>query len=986
METRFFAKRSRLACRAALLFAILCGPLHAQTPEWIWSHPQALEAEPGETAWFRKEFSIGFPAERAELIAAGDDQITLYLNGEEVARSLDWQRPLRVEVTHAMRTGGNLLAAVGKNGAQGPAAIFVQLEIRSPNQFGVFVVSDRSWLSSRSGADGWERIDFKPEGWKPAVSLGKLGVAPWGDVLGAPRATPAESLTLLPGFKAELLRSALPEEGSWVCMTIDHKGRFIISPDPGGLIRLTLDAEGQAGQVERIELPVGGAQGLLYAFESLYVNGKGPDGPAVYRLRDSTGNDQFDQMETLIKFSDGGDHGPHAIVLGPDKMIYVMNGNHTKVPKEISPESPYQNYAEDHLLPQQWDANGHARGILAPGGYLLRTDPDGKHWELLMGGFRNTYDFDFNPEGEMFTFDSDMEWDLGAPWYRPTRINHAVIGGEYGWRSGTGKWPEYYPDSLPGTVDVGLSSPTGVKFGAHSHFPPKYRKALFAADWVFGKIFAVHLEPQGASYSGTFETFLSGKPLAVTDLEFGPDGAMYFIIGGWRTQSGLYRVTYIGDEPAGSAANEKDLAETAAGQETEAAAARALRRKLESFHGKKDPAAIDLAWPHLNSPDRWLRYAARVAIESQDPSLWADRALAEWRPAASIQALLALARTGDRSLQTALLESLEQLAYRPLTESQLLDALRVLQLCFIRMGKPDQEMITDILRILSSRYPAPAQTLNFELSQLLVYLGDPQVIAKTLDLMAKAPTQEEQLHYAFVLRNVQTGWTPEQRRIYFSWFNRALREYRGGASFEQFLINIRNEAAAKLSDAERVELASILEERKPAAAPAAAPRPFVRDWTMAELLPVLDQAGQGRSITSGKEAFAAAQCFQCHRMGSEGGSLGPDLTSAANRFNRRDLLESILLPSNVISDRYQTFSITLMDGQEIDGTITEETDATLVLIVNPMTQERLEIPKTEIQSRLLSKTSTMPEGLLNGLEKEEILDLLAYLESGGEAN
>ena len=54
-------------------------------------------------------------------------------------------------------------------------------------------------------------------------------------------------------------------------------------------------------------------------------------------------------------------------------MIYVMNGNHTKLPRGLSPASPHKNFQEELLLPRQWDAGGHAVGILAPGGHVLRT-------------------------------------------------------------------------------------------------------------------------------------------------------------------------------------------------------------------------------------------------------------------------------------------------------------------------------------------------------------------------------------------------------------------------------------------------------------------------------------------------------------------------------------------------------------------------------------------------------------------------------------
>ncbi|MBI3852489.1 MAG: c-type cytochrome [Verrucomicrobia bacterium] len=976
-------------CRFVVTLSILLlsFAVEAQVPEWIWHDEQGAAPQPSDVRFFRKQFNVGFKAQKVELTASGDDEITVYLNGKEVANSSDWKKPVTVEVTGAMREGNNALAVRGKNRTADTAAVVVKLEVRSPNMSAMFVVTDRSWLSSPVVTNGWETPEFATAGWTHAVSLGKMGVAPWGEVFKPPLATPAESLTVLPGFKAELLKSASSREGSWICMTADNLGRLIISPekDEAPLLRITLTAEGKIAKTETIPTPVRAAMGLLYAHDSLYLNGHGPQGVGLYRLIDKNQNDQFDADEvTLLKNFDGDtEHGYHAVVLGPDGMIYVMNGNHTKVPPGVAPDSPYQNYAEDLLLPRQWDARGHAKGVLAPGGYVLRTDAEGKKWELLYGGFRNTYDFDFSPDGEMFTFDSDMEWDVGAPWYRPTRILHCVIGGEYGWRSGTGKWPVYYPDSLPSVVDLGLSSPTGVKFGTHSNFPQKYREAMFAADWAYGKIFAVHLQPRGASYTGTFETFLSGKPLAVVDLEFGHDGAMYFIVGGWKIQSGLYRVSYVGD-PVGS---QPIASETKTKNRTEdklAAEQRAIRHRLESFHGKRNADAIDFAWPYLNSDDRWLRYAARVAIESQDVSLWQKRALEETRVNASITALLALARRGDRSQQDGLLQSLARLRREPLTEAQALEALRVLELCFIRMGRPDDENAGAVIKALSRFYSAQSESQNRELCQLLVYLEAPEAITKTLALMAAAPTQEEQMHYAFALRNAKSGWTAEQRRVYFSWFNKALREYKGGASFAPYLVNIRQDAIEKLTETERAELASILEDRRPVTV-TIPPRQFVREWTMADLEPLLPQAGEGRSFTKGKEAFTAGQCVLCHRAGNEGGAIGPDLTGVASRFGRRDLLDNILLPSKVISDRYQSFVITKRDGEDVSGCITEETDEKLVLIVNPLEQQRVEVLKKDIQSRQVSKLSQMPEGLLNGFQKEEILDLLAYLESNGRA-
>ena len=138
----------------------------------------------------------------------------------------------------------------------------------------------------------------------------------------AARATSAESLEVLPGFKVELLHSSQKGEGSWICMTKDAKGRLIISPqsDKEPLLRVTLDEAGQVKTIESIEAPVHSAMGLLYAHKSLYVSGHGPNGTGLYRLIDSNHNDRFepDEVHFLKKIEGEGEHGNHALVLGPD--------------------------------------------------------------------------------------------------------------------------------------------------------------------------------------------------------------------------------------------------------------------------------------------------------------------------------------------------------------------------------------------------------------------------------------------------------------------------------------------------------------------------------------------------------------------------------------------------------------------------------------------------------------------------------------------
>jgi hypothetical protein len=385
------------------------------------------------------------------------------------------------------------------------------------------------------------------------------------------------------------------------------------------------------------------------------------------------------------------------------------------------------------------------KGVLAPGGWVAKTDPEGKSWELIATGFRNEYDAAYNRSGELFTYDADMEWDMNTPWYRPTRVNHVVSGAEFGWRSGAGKWPAYYADSLGAVADIGPGSPTGVTFGYGAKFPAKYQEALYVADWSYGKLYAVHLKPDGAGYTATTEEFISGSPLPLTDLLVSPkDGAMYFAIGGRRTQSALYRVTYAGNE---STAPSKGMK----GGEKE----RAQRVRLESFHGRQDAAAVREAWPFLSSKDRNLRFAARIAIEWQPVAEWQERALSEKNPVASTHALLALARATSRdsfhrkptdpavdpTLLPKVVASLDRIAWSKLNASQQLDLLRAYSVAFTRLGRPDDATRARLTAKFEPLFPATRRDLNAELAQMLVYLESPNAAAKIAPVMFKAPTQ-----------------------------------------------------------------------------------------------------------------------------------------------------------------------------------------------------------------------------------------------------
>src|SRR5690606_33580699 len=210
-------------------------------------------------------------------------------------------------------------------------------------------------------------------------------------------------------------------------------------------------------------------------------------------------------------------------------------------------------------------------------------------------------------------------------------------------------------------------------------FPAKYRNSLFAFDWSFGMIYSMTLTPKGGTYEAKAEEFISGSPLPLTDGVIGPDGAMYFMTGGRRLESDVYRVYYDGD------IEDKDESLTLADLPEEAK----TRRDLEALHVEGAPASgLDLAWSNLNNADRFVQYAARIAVEHQPVNSWKAKALAEKDPVVLTQAMIALARHSDKGAGSPMIQALMGIDYSSLDEKGKQDLLRAFELILARQGEP----------------------------------------------------------------------------------------------------------------------------------------------------------------------------------------------------------------------------------------------------------------------------------------------------------
>lgn len=954
---------------------------------WIWKDKKSA---PKERVFFRREFSLPKDVTAAAVTVTCDNWQQLWVNGKDYGFAGDWSVAQGYDVLKDLKAGAkNVIAVEGRN-TDGVAAMALRLTVTLKGGKKITLVSDTQWQCSSETSEGWQLPDFKPAApWAAPVVIAKMGDAPWNMVIGEdasggalPKNVTAD-YQVAKDFKLESLYKVPKPQGSWVAMTVDGKGRLLCSDQYGIIYRVTPSTkEGEETKVEPTDIPLKGAHGLLWHEGVLYVSvNEGTDQSGVWMVTDSNGDGEPDKPKLLKAFEGRGEHGPHGFAPSPDgKWIYVTAGNFTDLP-EMDTSLVTKVWEEDQLLPRRPDAKGHARDRMAPGGWVARFKPDGSFWQLFSMGFRNAYDIAFNDRGDLITYDSDMEWDLGSPWYRPTRICQAIAGAEYGWRNGSGVWPAYYEDSMAPILNMGPGSPTGVMSGRGAKFPAKYQRTIFALDWTYATIHAIHLIPSGSGYKAEREEFVAGGGLPLTDAVVGKDGAMYFLTGGRRTDSTLWRVTYTGKESTAPV-------------------------KYES----KPQELVDRtkAWDGLASAERLVRFESRVSLEAAGASFIAGPLAKETDAWKIIGGSMALARVGTNDHRAVILSALDRVDWSKLGEEQKITWLRACGLVFIRRGEPSADERAKVLAKIDAAFPAGQESVDRELCRMLSYLQAPGIVTRTLAQMDSAgPTPvpdwlalakrnarygrtleamvanlppAQIMHYLYCLRVVKGQWTADERKRFFVWFDR-LSKKSGGDSYTGFIADMRKDALDNCTPEER-ELIAKLDMSTPPAAPVVLPKAQGpgRAWTIDEVVKVAEGGLEKGNRENGKKMFQASMCASCHRFGNEGGGVGPDLTTVGGRFTVRDLAESILDPGKVVSDQYAFDAITKIDGTELFGKVIEEKDQHWIVATNPFDiKQTMEIERGQIKGVKPSPTSPMPPGLIYQLNPEELRDLLSFL-------
>ncbi len=310
-------------------------------------------------------------------------------------------------------------------------------------------------------------------------------------------------------------------------ITFNSSGQLVVSGP--GYVRTLLDMDGD-GRADRAktfaDAPRTGAQGMFFLGHHLVCSGD----RGLQLFRDDNHDGKADGVpEVVLRMNAGGEHHVHAIRKGPDGWWYVIAGNSAGVNAA---------YATLDTSPIKRPESGT----------ILRLRPDFSEGEILADGFRNAYDFDFSPSGDIFTFDSDGERDVSLPWYEPTRVFQVTPRSHAGWVSRSWKRPDYFSDMPPVTGRFGRGSPSGVVCYRHTQFPSQYQGGIFVLDWTFGRVLALPLQQDGSIWSANPIKFAVGVGqygFAPTDAAVGPDGDLFVSIGGRGTRGGVFRISWV---------------------------------------------------------------------------------------------------------------------------------------------------------------------------------------------------------------------------------------------------------------------------------------------------------------------------------------------------------------------------------------------------------------------------------------------------------
>lgn len=545
------------------------------------------------------------------------------------------------------------------------------------------------------------------------------------------------------------------------CIAFGPNGQLLVSGK--NYIRIVHDSnlDGIPDAIHDLPFKVqDGPTGLCWEGDNIWFTAN--QGLWVTSLK--TGNPQNATVpRKLLTFKTGGEHEAHAVRKGPDGNIYILCGNNTGINSRHAthPASPIKNPVA---------------------GTLLRFHPDSNQCEILVDGLRNPFGFDFNLEGEIFTYDSDNERCISLPWYEGTRLYHLKLFGRYGWwnpqRADTWRSPPWHADIQKPLADLGRGSPTGVACCTSKPFGASRLGSIFIADWTFGRIWECPLQPRGSSYSSSPKVFMEPRGtsgFAPTSIAFHPiTGEMFVSMGGRGTQGSIFRIRPValsGEKNPLVSSKRDDFSTRESALKSILATDLLQRRK-----------AIEFLATHPGLDSRLLAKSLAENLSHEDPGIQQATIALASSIQEQIPAPLNLSIRGQNALGLALLDShpqregtlaIQRIASGNASLEEQLVATRIVQLAMGNLPFSEEKSIAfegyrvqkkrwspteQDWRSLGRMYPTPLPTLNMELERAFAMgqVHDPEIAQKVFQSLAQTNDPIRKIHLLLVLGSFPT--------------------------------------------------------------------------------------------------------------------------------------------------------------------------------------------------------------------------------------
>jgi putative membrane-bound dehydrogenase-like protein len=845
-------------------------------------------------------------------------------------------------------------------------------------------------------------------------------------------------------------------------MTFDARGRLCVGmgpqyrnpkPEtPGDSVVLVLDTDGD-GVADKTHVFASGfnaIQGMAWHGRDLWV----ANAPDLTVVRDLDGDDTADEYVRIYTDLGNIEHGLHGLNWGPDGKLYMSKGNSKglNLPDRFAPK-PFRDLwgiqtppgAKDYPEPKAFTRSEYKNTYQDPDddwgrqGGVLRCDDMGRNLEIVSRGMRNPWDI---------TFDDSFNW-LGTDNDQSDgdRVFSPFFGSDFGWShawstswTGDGHLP-----TTPISGPVFAGSGTGVTYCDTPQFPESFRGVFLINDWLLKRTYLYRPRWEGAwmqPANGRYENFVLGEHALYrpTDLEIGPDGAVYCLGWGrgygvewdethqmtnegrvfrifWKTNPSVRWQSPHRNQPH-SRWNLQELVDDLASHVS------TWRVNAQDELVRRGPVAAPVLMKRLEQTTlstremTWYAWTlGRLQPDNLEQSQWfAKAATSPTHPEnLRIQSIRILAHrirqnSSHRTLPPPILDLLESPeprirfeAVQAIGQARQTNAIPKLQ----EAASTETDRITfyAIWNVLA-RLASP--------SELRSLLRHSQAGVRRSGLLALAHLEELTEGDARPLLEDPDGKTASIASLWLSSRHAnplILMEPPPGIFASEVLLDIRptikpGEVRYTLDRTEpaptsmgggkvRIKQTTTIKARlflrgepigpttevtyeigPPQKPLANALVPRTSPTSLAAALAAIPAA----DATRGSELFFAPNgpgCSLCHRVGNRGNPFGPDLTGIGSRAEPRHLAQSILDPNAVITEGFNAHVVETSDAQ-YSGMLLEETGTVLKLAL--ATGQRLNIEKRSITRHETLNISAMP-GFSDILSPEQVADLTTWLRS-----